>query len=207
MILASRPPDEEIRSLVAEILSGEEFARWRQTESEAFERFLKWISEYLAWMDGISVGSPALFWGIVAGLAGLALLLLGHVVWSVRAALAVRGPARARPRPPERSRWLEEAEGLASDGRFLEATHRLALGSIDALVRRGVIELARSDANHILRERIRNASLPTVLAAEFLRLLDGFEQRWFRDRVEDRELYAAWRDLHARLIAMPGGGE
>ena len=32
---------------------------------------------------------------------------------------------------------------------------------------------------------------------------DGQCARWFRDRIEDPDLYQAWRDLHARIEALP----
>jgi hypothetical protein len=49
---------------------------------------------------------------------------------------------------------------------------------------------------------LREARLPDSERADFLALLDRLESRWFRDRAEDRDLYGAWRGLHARLEAL-----
>ena len=106
--------------------------------------------------------------------------------------------ARAVREPPD---WAAEAERCAAQGRFLEAAHQLALGSIDVLVGRGFIDLGRSDANAVLRDRVRRSELPGELCAKFLELLDRFEQRWFRDRREDGELFHAWRDFHSQLVS------
>ena len=201
------PADEEVRELAQEILARDEFARWRGVDSELFVAIGRWIVDYLRWMDRISVESPILYWLILLGFLLVALALVGHIIWSIRVALSTPGPpppSRMVNSPP---RWADEAEQLAAEGRFLEASHRLALGSIQLLVRSGRIDLGRSDANRVLRERVRRASLPRELCMEFLRLLDRFEQRWFRDRTEDGELYRSWCELHSRLAAIPGSSE
>ena len=204
MILASQPSDDRVRELAAEILSNPPFERWRQADLGFIERIFEWIAEYANWMNHIHLEAPGLFWLILLGLLGIALALVAHIIWSVRVALSAPGPKAPAESIDERPRWTEEAERLAASGRFLEAAHRLALGSVQVLVEKGHIELGRSDANRILRKRVREASLPSNVASEFLRLLGAFEQQWFRDRGEDPELYRAWRDLHGRLDAVRG---
>jgi len=76
------------------------------------------------------------------------------------------------------------------------------LACVERLVQRGVVELRRHDPNRTLRVKLASASLGGAPRAEFLRLLDWLEERWFRDPTpdpRDAELLGAWRELHARL--------
>jgi hypothetical protein len=177
------PSDERVRELADEILSNPPYDAWNDLEYEGWLRFIEWLSGFADWMDGIYLDSPLLYWAILNGMLLLTAALLFHIVWAVRVAL------RAPP-PAARTATMEES-------------HRLALGSVQALVEEGHIELSRSDANRILRKRVLSAELPEELSSEFLRLLDRFEARWFRDRIEDADLYQEWRDLHARIEALP----
>jgi len=135
-------------------------------------------------------------------LVAVALLLLAHVTWAVRRALAVAPPARP-PRPDGAAPpFLEEADALARRGMFLEAARRVQLAALDLLLRARVLELGRSDPNRTLRRRLRDAALPEAERGDLLALIDWLEQRWFRDRSEERELYDRWRSLHTRLGAV-----
>lgn len=203
MEVAGEPSDERVRELANEILSNPPFDDWNDPQAEFLSRFFEWLAKFFTWMDVIYVDSPLLYWLILSGLLLLASVLVGHIIWSIRIALRAPAPEVKTATTQVRPMWPKEASALASEGRFLEATHRLALGSVQVLVEDGHIELSRSDANRILRERIRSATLPEELSTEFLRLLNSFEARWFRDRVEDPDLYEAWRSLHSRIAGLP----
>ena|SRR5436309_11982693 len=144
------PPDEQVRALAVTILKRSEFAFWHDTP---------WLISFLAWLSGLWETNPVLYYAMLVGLVAVALLLLAHVTWAVRRALAVAPPAR-------------------------------------------VLELGRSDPNRTLRRRLRDAALPEAERGDLLALIDWLEQRWFRDRSEERELYDRWRSLHARLGAV-----
>src|SRR6266403_795887 len=87
------------------------------------------------------------------------------------------------------------ADALARRGMFLEAARRVQLAALDLLLRARVVELGRSDPNRTLRRRLRDAALPEAERGDLLALIDWLEQRWFRDRNEERELYDRWRSL------------
>ena len=78
------------------------------------------------------------------------------------------------------------------------------MSALSTLLRGQWVELARSEPNKTLRARLSTADLPPGERGEFLTLLDRLESRWFRDRVEDEQLYRDWHGLHARLIALVG---
>jgi hypothetical protein len=200
---------EELRARAVEILARPEFARARSLDAEGVEwvreivraAFAR-IADLFSWLDGVRLAQPGLYWLLVLGLSIVALGLLGHVGWSLRVAL--RRPAElgvAREPPPSTASLIEQAAELAAQGKYLEAAHRLELASIEALLQRGAIRLARHEANRTLRARVATAAIPLGERKAFLGLLDRFETAWFRDRTPDRELYDGWRALHERLVA------
>ncbi len=194
MIPGAPPSDEHVRALARQILERAEYAWWHA-------RPWPWLRRLYEWLRALPETAPILYWSLLGGLALLTLLLLAHVVWTLRAALAApapRAPGRDRPDEP---RFAEEAEQLARAGRFLEAARRLQLAAIDLLLRRRVLELGRSDPNRTLRARLHAAHLPEPERRDLLAAIDRLERTWFRERSEDADLYACWRALHARLAA------
>jgi len=98
---------------------------------------------------------------------------------------------------------LDEARQLADVGRYLEAAHCAQLATVELLLERRWLVLERSEPNRTLRRRLNESALPAPERAEFGALLSRLEGRWFRDRVEDRDLFDAWTALHRRLAASP----
>ncbi len=193
--------DGAIRALAAEILQRRDYTRWRSDPAVWLHRLQRWFSTLQRWIDRLASGSPVLYWLMLGGLLLVSALLLAHLTWSVRVAMR-RDPAPA-PSPEEGGApppFASEAESLAGSGRFLEAAHRMQLAVLDLLLRRGIVELRRSEPNRVLRRRILQARLPAAERQVLLSLLDRFERRWFRDRVDDQDLYESWRSLHARLL-------
>ena len=214
--------DEAVRELAREILARPEYAVWREAPSalqkltasvsdwlrgirdwipdwlaDAWDRFVTSIPEILG-DGGLTTAGRLLFMAVVLG------LLAALVIAATRAMresmgdvepLAAGGAARSRE-------LIEEAAGLAREGRFLEAAHTTQLAALQVLLRAGWVELERSDPNRTLRRRVREGRLPEAERGDLLRLLDRLESSWFRDRVEDRDLYTRWRGLHARLAAL-----
>jgi len=216
--------DERVRALAEELLARPRYAGYRGPKS-ALQQLIDRVADWLRgvrlpdWLGDLweSVGNALL--GLLQGVFGdepLALLVrfvlagavLAAAVWMIAsAARALReGPrasgAAAGPQPPPTRAWLEQADSLADQGRFLEAAHCTQLAALQLLLRAEWLSLDRSEPNRTLRRRLREAPLPEALRADFLGLLDRLESRWFRDRAEDRELYGAWRGLHARLEAV-----
>jgi len=203
--LVERPADAEVRALAEEILAKHPYAQWRHVDLESLDRFSNWIKDYFGWMGRLYFESPVLYWLLIVGLLAVAVGLMVHIVWTIRVASRLRAPGPVRIDPEKPPRWAAEAEALAHQGRYLEATHRLVLGSSELLVRGGWIELARAEPNRVLRRRLREASLPDTTRTRFLALLDAFETRFFRDRVEDPALYQDWKGLHSTLARQVGG--
>lgn len=194
--------DEEIRRLAVEVLSGDEYARYRIDEEAwlaFFHRLARELDSLRAWFDGLRIESPLLYWSALLALALVAVGLLAHVAWSIRAALRAGVPDDEPGVAAPRRDLALEAARLASEGRFLDAARRLEHACLEELMAQGAIELARGDANRVLRRRLTQAPLPELRRRELLGLVDRLESRLFRDPADDAELYRGWRRLHAQL--------
>jgi hypothetical protein len=194
--------DEEIQRLAGELLSGDEYARYRIDEEAwlaFFDRLARGLDSLLAWFDGLRIESPLLYWSALVALALVAVVLLAHMAWSIRAALRASAPDDERAVAGPRRDLVDEAARLAAQGRFLDAARRLEHACLDELMAQGAIELARGDANRVLRRRLADAPLAEPRRRELLGLVDRLESRLFRDPVDDAELYRGWRRLHAQL--------
>jgi hypothetical protein len=195
------PPDDRVRALASEILSRGDYARYRVDEKawrDLFERLQGWWHSFEVWLAGLADTSPGLYALVVVGAFLLAALLLGHALWSVRAALRA-SPAR-EPLPPEPSAdFSDEVRNLASSGLFLDAARALQRACLRLLIERGQLELARADANRTLRRRLAGTRLPESQRRELARLIDLLEERTFRDGTQDAALYQSWLRLHGAL--------
>jgi hypothetical protein len=199
--------DAEIRELAREILARTEYAQWRPEApyrlAELLDAAVRWLRHFYGDMLQLAIDRPLLYAAIVTGMLLVSVLLLIHIAYSLRAALSMHHDESPQLVSKKEPPFAEQAETLARNGCFLEATHRLQLAVIALLLRRRVIQLSRSDPNRTLRLRLRDAKLPTAEREEMVTLLDRFEFSWFRDRDEDPGLYESWRRLLQRLEAEP----
>lgn len=192
--------DAQVRQLAEEILRRPDYARWRVGRTRLY--WLEWALDRLGafadTMADLAVNRPLLYW-LILGLLLLAfVLLIAHIVWSIRVAVRARGPVPETARPGEVS-VVGTAERLAAEGRFLDAARCLQVGAIELLVRRNVLDLARADANRRLRQKLAAAPVGEAERRQLIELVDRLERRWFRDREEDRGLFEAWQALFLRL--------
>jgi hypothetical protein len=195
------PTDEAIRAAARELLSREEYARFRFADSlpDWLDALRRWIAGYVQWTHDLSVASPLLFALLVGGLITLSLLLLAHIAWSLRVAMRVRSAEDARETPPTARDFAAEAAQLAARGNTLEACRALQLACLELLIGRGALALARHDSNSTLRRRLRDSGLPAGLREDLIAGIDRLERSWFRDRESSPELLALWRHIHSGL--------
>lgn len=194
------PADEQIRSIVREILAREEYALWRR--EEVTTSWLAWFVREMAalqrWFADLAARSPVLFAVLMGALALLAATLFLHVGWTIRQSLRLdpdAAPATAATPPP-----AETAARLAEGGRFLDAARLMQAAVLELLVHRRLVDLSPAESNAVLTARLTAAPLPGDLADRAVALVRSLERRWFRDRVEDEALYDAWVRLHGDLV-------
>jgi hypothetical protein len=220
--------DEQARTAAQEILAQSKFTRWDEDfESwlRAFEALvelipsgvidtLRWLYELLVerllggfleilakllGLFGVFGESPELLGWVAFGLLVAAAIVLLYRVWG---AALFEGAARGDAMPQTRTHGeaIREARGLAAEGRFLEAAHRVQLATLAMLIDFDWLELARSDPNRTLRVRIAESSLPATEQGQLVALIDRLESLWFDEPREDPELFEAWMALDDRLF-------
>lgn len=220
--------DEQARAAAREILAERRFARWDEDFEawlRAFEALvdrvpaglieaLRWLEEIL--VDTILAGIAralgrflalfGVFGNAPTAVGWLALLLLlaaaivlAHRIWG--AALFSRESTEVGfGGGAEHAEAIDEARVIAGQGRFLEAAHRVQLATLAMLIDFDRLELARSDPNRTLRERVEDSSLPDVERAQLIALVDRLERLWFDEPVDDPALFEDWLALDARLL-------
>ncbi len=191
--------DQEIRAAAVEVLAREEYARFRFVEPDWVIAFQRWIEGVLQWLRDLGDASPVLLFLLLGGLLVVLVVMIAHIVWSLRVAMrgAPATPKLDSPRAPRD--FTAEAERLASVGDTLGACRALQLACLDLLLRRGTLELARHHGNATLRARLRRSSLPPALRDELIAAIDALERGWFRDRETSADLYADWQRIHRGL--------
>jgi hypothetical protein len=197
-MLKAAASDEQVRELAAQILARPKYAHWRaEGRLGTLQHLLDLLARFLEWLRNLADTQPLLYLLLMLLLFASFAALLTHIVYTMRIAMRRRAPVvSAPPAPPG---LLDQALALAGAGMFLDAAHLMQLAVIELLLQRGILELARSEPNRTLRERLRRADLPPTERGELTRLLDQLERQWFRDRSADQSSFEAWRSLYARL--------
>jgi hypothetical protein len=221
--------DEAARAAAREILARDEFTRWHE-DYEAWLRLLErmadlvpdWMIDVLAWLqraaEAIAEGLARLlgFFGVFGdvgeGIGWIAVSLLAAafvvLVWIWRERRQRQAQSTAPGRSPGRvhADALREARALAGQGRFLDAAHRVQLATLAMLIEFDWLELARSDPNRTLRDRVKASSLPERERRQLITLVDRLEALWFNEPADDRGLFEDWIRLDERLTAITTGG-
>lgn len=208
MTVPPLPPDDRVRAMAAELLARPEYTRWRSGRIRGLVDILsaveRGIEAVRGWVGTVAEAQPLLYAALLIVMFVLAAGLFVHVAFAVRRALMRPGDALASHRQPEASSaLLADAETLAGAGRVLEAAHRVHLAVLAVLLEERGLQLERGEPNRVLRRRLPQARLAEEDRRELVVLLDRLEARWFRDRTEEPDLYAAWRALYVRLAARP----
>ncbi|MGH7778432.1 MAG: hypothetical protein ACREQR_01205 [Candidatus Binataceae bacterium] len=192
--------DPAVLKLTHQILARPEYAA--ATTSNTRAAWERWILQWLEKLQFLHDSSPILYWVIFAAVIAVAILLFAHIAWSIWVAMHTAAPREARIARPSAPDLSADAAGLASDGHYLEAAHRLMLASYRMLGERSVIELRPDRSNRWIRAALRGSSLDGELAADLDSLVERTERRWFGDRENDSAIYAQWRAAFERLSSV-----
>jgi len=225
--------DDAARSAAREILAQPEFTRWEE-DFETWLRALEGVADLipsglidaLSWLYEILIEkmlAPILaslieimeifgVFGDAAGVVGwtavglllAVLVVLVYRVWGAGYFASTSDIATRRP-GHSHSDAIAVAKSLARTGQFLEAAHRIQLATLAMLIDFGWLELARSDPNRTLRERVAESGLPEQERTRLIGLVDRLESLWFDEPREDRELFEQWLALDERLLRVADG--
>jgi hypothetical protein len=220
--------DEQAREAANEILSGREFTRW-QTDYDAWLALLEeladlipdWLIESGVWIGKMietifdSIAGFLEFFGVFGsaqeGIGWIAVCILAAALivlgrhWLSRVAVEA-GSSRERRRPGrDHAEAMKSARDLARDGHYLAAAHRVQLATLALLIEFDWLELARSDPNRTLRDRVRGSAIPKPEARRLIELIDRLEMLWFSERHDDRALFEDWLTLDERIVKVAAG--
>lgn len=191
--------DARIRAITAEVLARDEYAKYRSVSAEGLRKLLEWLRDAFDWLPGLHTASPVLFWSVIALLALLNVLLITHIVWSVRSALRRSAVQELAEGPGAAPDFFAHAQRLASDGAYLEAAHRLLLATLAHAARARLLELRPDDGNRTVCRKLRASTLSPALKERLIELIARTEVSWFGARENSADLYAAWLDVYRRL--------
>jgi hypothetical protein len=221
--------DEAARDAAREILAGTRFTRWSE-DYEAWLRLLErlgelvpdWLLDVGVWLkDAVQAIFSALgrflslfgiFGDVGEGIGWIAACLIVAaavvLVWGWREVRQrqTRPPAALRSSGHLHADALREARVLAGQGQYLEAAHRVQLATLAMLIEFDWLELARSDPNRTLRDRVRNSRLPERERGQLVSLVDRLERLWFNEPEDDPVLFEDWIRLDERLASLATGG-
>jgi hypothetical protein len=220
--------DEQARDVANEILSGREFTRWH-TDYETWLALLEaiagripdWLIESVVWIGELieavfdSIGGFLEFFGIFGdaqeGIGWLAVCILAAALivlgrhWLMRVAVETRSTQERRRPGRDHAEAMKSARDLARAGHYLAAAHRVQLATLALLIEFDWLELARSDPNRTLRDRVRGSALPKPEARRLIELVDRLEMLWFSERHDDQALFEAWLTLDERIVNVAAG--
>ena len=170
-------------------------------------RFLEWLGEVMAPVARLLVGSwPVLKWVLLALLVTGVCYMLFRLIGPGGASLRKRKRSRAMeewaPAQEQALALLDEADRLAAEGRFDEATHLLLMRSV------GQIAEARPDLiepSSTAREIAAEPQLPEKARTAFAVIAQRVERSLFALRALSSDDWQAARSAYAEFaLARPG---
>ena len=194
-----------LRAAATRIVSERQFQR----PPSLVQQLVNWLSRHLDLPD---VKLPVILGGAWQSYLALALMLVGAVVVVV---VAMRRGLWRRLRSPTGSpgvvvtqavpqymtpvRWREEAERLASEGRYREAMRCRYRSLVGELAQRGMLDEVpgRTSGDY---QRLVSALLPEV-AERFTSVSDLFERCWYGHEPSDARAQAAFDDASTAIVA------
>jgi hypothetical protein len=191
--------DPAVLKLTRQILARPEFAA--AADANRTTDWGRAIANWLLKLQFLRDSNPVLYWAIFGAVIASAIAIFAHIAWTIWVAThtpAPPGHPAARAAPPD---FALEAAGLAADGFYLEAAHRLMLASFRTLGERSVIELRPDRSNRWIRAALHKSTLGDGLAGDLDDLVERTERRWFGDRENDPAIYAQWRAAFERLLS------
>jgi hypothetical protein len=151
--------------------------------------------------------APYVFWTGVAVGAAFILFLIGQRLFAVKPGLVIGGlqldggAEPWRPAPEQARALLEEADRLATEGRFVEAAHLILLRSIQDIQVRRPRAVAVSLTS---RDIARLEALPPAARVLFAGIAEAVEISLFGGRPLDRDGYGRCRDAYASFVEAGG---
>jgi len=162
---------------------------------------LRQLRDFFAWLASLHDAAPLLFWLLLIACIVLLILIVIHLVFTVRKAF-VRGD-RSAPGSATAARFLlsvsyrDEAARLAATGEFTEAVRFLFLSLVYRFDERGRISLHKAYTNREYLDLLRDTPARAALQV----MVDAIDDHWYGQRPCSRESFEECLAVYNRLTA------
>lgn len=204
-----RNPDQ-IRQVAREVIARPEFQLDRPSDegggwAELFLRlFIEIIKPIARFFSALWDISPALAWFTAIALTVVLILLVVHIVYTLRTALAQRLPQYAsseRDRPMSLEHFQRQAAEAAAQGDYITAVRLLFKASLLRLEQAERRPARPGTTNRELLRRYQQSGVANHLQS-FVEVIDT---RWYAGSPCSEADYQRCRDAHSHLLAAAGG--
>jgi hypothetical protein len=201
LLAAAAPGSDAVRDKLHDILSRSEFGAPQQPWwADLVRRFFEWLGN-------LYDTAPILFWLLFVLLAGLLLLLLGHLVWTVRRVLTAGGRSGRRDNTAaeRRQRSLAcraEAARLASAGEYTEAIRYLFLSLLYLFDESGRVLFQRALTN---QEYLGLFAARPQVQADLRTFVAVLDDHWYGERRTDEVTYHQCQALFDEMERLAAG--
>jgi hypothetical protein len=200
-----RPPVTQLRQDLHAILDQPEYKQgdgsWLYSYLyRLWHAFQTWYDEHVArHFERLHEVSPILYWTLVAVVAGAIIVLLYHIILTLRSAFGTAPPNRATANgtpgeilETDPGALLKEADAAAANGDFEQALRHLYLALICNLDRHDLLRYDRSRTNY---EYLREVRGQEAVAGPLAALTAQAEAVWYGEQPAGLTYYTRCRDL------------
>ena len=169
------------------------------------EQLFEWIASLFTGLGGARTSNPLLFWTIMAILIGIALTVVGRLIWVGHLrriqGIDARPELRGAPNVAQGDQWLA-AQQFAARGDFTSAAHALYLALLHAIARRGLVRLhpSKTVGDYVRELRVRSATVFT----RFRDFARAYETVVYGTGVCDQERYEKLQRLALPIVQADG---
>lgn len=168
--------------------------------------WLHWLVQaltgFLGWLSGLYETSPPLFWVLLVGCVVVLVLLLTHIIWTLRRVWYASGrpadAAAAARREALSQRLCREAERWAAAGDFTEAIRCLFLALVHRFDESGRVDFQAACTN---REYLALFAERPPLQAGLRVFVDVLDDHWYGQRPSAQSQYAQCRRLYDEFVS------
>jgi hypothetical protein len=194
---ALHPSDEVIRHQLDDILTRPEF----KSREDFWLRVLRAIGSFVLWLAELHVRNPALYWVLIAACVVVLVLLVVHLIRTLRRVFGFGSRLAPAEHPEEKRRRLsraywEEARSWAAQGEFTEAIRFLFLSLVYRYDESGKVSFRTAYTN---REYLGLFADRLSIQSGLKVFVDTLDDHWYGQHPTDRERFESCLVLFERL--------
>jgi Domain of unknown function (DUF4129) len=197
-----KPNEEQVRHKLDEVFARPEFSG--QDDTLLMRLILQLIAGFFRWLGSLYDTAPVLFWMLLIGCLVLLVLLVVHIVWTVRRVwFAADRHSSHDPNAAQRQQmslqFRAEADQRAAAGEFTEAIRCLFLSLVYRFDESGRVNFQQAYTNREYLALFADRPPVQQQLGVFVDILDDF---WYAQRPTDQARLARCLELYQSLTAV-----